>query len=81
MGEDFKGLVMFLARSLVDDPEAVSLVEEDEGQRILYQLKVTESEKGKIIGKGGRTARALRVLLGAAAAKKGLRVDLEIIDA
>jgi hypothetical protein len=81
VGEDFKGLVMFLARSLVDDPEAVSLVEEDEGQRILYQLKVTESEKGKIIGKGGRTARALRVLLGAAAAKKGLRVDLEIIDA
>lgn len=80
MSEDLKGLVMFLARSLVDDPDAVSVVEQDQGQKIVYQLKVAESEKGKIIGKGGRTARALRVLLGAAAAKKGVRVELEIVD-
>jgi hypothetical protein len=56
------------------------VVEQDQGQKIVYQLKVAESEKGKIIGKGGRTARALRVLLGAAAAKKGVRVELEIVD-
>jgi len=80
VSEDLKGLVMFLARSLVDDPDAVSVVEQDQGQKIVYQLKVAESEKGKIIGKGGRTARALRVLLGAAAAKKGVRVELEIVD-
>ncbi|MBN1426083.1 KH domain-containing protein [Candidatus Fermentibacteria bacterium] len=80
MNEDFRNLVLLLARSLVDEPDAVSLSEEDQGQKILYRLKVAESEKGKIIGRGGRTARAIRALLGAAAAKKGVRIELEIVD-
>ena len=73
-------LILYLVRSLVDDPEAVSISEDERGQRLHFRLAVAETDKGKVIGKGGRTARALRLLLGAAAAKQGVRADLEILD-
>ncbi len=79
MHEDLATLLLFLVRSLVDDPSALELSEEAQGQKVIYRLKVSEEDKGKIIGRGGRTARALRLLLGAAAAKRGLHVDLEIV--
>lgn len=80
MSEDLKGLVSFLARSLVDDPDAISIDEVEQGNRITYQLKVPGAEKGKVIGRGGRTARAMRVLLNASAARRGVHAELEIMD-
>jgi hypothetical protein len=74
-----KEFVEFIARHLVDHPEEVSIeIEEKEGKQI-FKLKVADSDVGKIIGKSGRTASALRTLLRAVAAKEGKRAVLDII--
>jgi predicted RNA-binding protein YlqC (UPF0109 family) len=80
VSEDLREFLLFLVQALVDDPDAITLDEELRGQKICYRLVVAEEDKGKIIGKGGRTARALRLLLGAGAAKQGMRAELEIVD-
>lgn len=76
-----KELVEFVAKKLVTHPESVEvrLIEGDGGQTI--QLTVDESDMGCIIGKNGRTAKALRTLLYAAATKSQTQVGLEIINA
>jgi len=76
-----KELVEFVAKKLVTHPESVQvrLIEGDGGQTI--QLSVDESDMGCIIGKNGRTAKALRTLLYAAATKSQTQVGLEIINA
>ena len=75
-----KDLVEYIARSLVDDPSGVAVnVVEGEKSTIL-ELKVSESDIGKVIGKQGRIARAIRTLLSASATKSGKRVVLEILD-
>ena len=81
MSEELHSLVLYLARALVDSPDDIALDLEERGQKIYFRLAVPDHEKGKVIGKGGRTARALRLLVGAAAAKQGLRAELEIVDA
>ena len=75
-----KELVEFLARSLVDNPDEVSVegIEADDG--IVYQLRVAESDMGVVIGRRGRTASALRAVIGAAGAKADQSVSLEIVD-
>lgn len=74
-----KEFIEFIARHLVDNPEGVSIeIEEKEGKQI-FKLKVAESDVGKIIGKSGRTASALRTLLRAVAAKEGKRAVLDIV--
>ena len=75
-----KELIEYIAKSLVDDPAAVS-VEEAEGERgPVIQLKVAESDIGKVIGKSGRIAKALRTVLSASAGKSGKRYSLDILD-
>jgi len=75
-----KDLVDYLARSLVDNPDPVVVEEEiDEGEAV-YKLTVGRDDLGKVIGKKGRTAKALRTLLAAAGAKQSLRVTLEIVE-
>lgn len=75
-----KDLVEYIARSLVDDPSGVAVnVVEGEKSTIL-ELKVSENDIGKVIGKQGRIARAIRTLLSASATKSGKRVVLEILD-
>jgi predicted RNA-binding protein YlqC (UPF0109 family) len=75
-----KELVEYMAKSLVDDPGQVSVnVIEGEKSTIL-ELKVAENDIGKVIGKHGRIAKAMRTILGAAATKQEKRVVLEIID-
>ena len=71
----------YLARSLVDEPERVSVeqFEEDDGTVVL-ELAVAEEDYGKIIGRGGRTANALRTVVKAAAVKEGRRVLVDIVD-
>ena len=73
-----KELVEFLARSLVDQPEAVHVDEEWHGDRVIFHLEVAETDKGKVIGKQGRVAGALRTLLKVAAVRDGARASLDI---
>ena len=74
-------LLEYLARALVDDPEAVRVerFDEDDGSVVL-ELAVGENDYGKVIGRGGRTANALRTVLKAAAVKEGCRVYVDIVD-
>jgi hypothetical protein len=74
-------LVEYLARSLVDEPDAVSVAsfEEDDGS-VVIELSVGEDDVGKIIGRGGRTVNALRCVLRAAATKQGRRMLLDVVD-
>ena len=75
-----KDLVEYIAKSLVDDPAGV-VVNVVEGDRsTILELKVSDSDIGKVIGKQGRIARAMRTLLSASATKSGKRVVLEILD-
>ena len=75
-----KDLIATIARALVDDPDSVQ-VKEIEGEQIsVVELKVAKQDLGKVIGKKGRTAGAMRTILSAAATKLGKRAVLEIIE-
>jgi len=76
-----KELLEYLARQLVDEPDEVEVEQfnEDDGTVVL-ELAVAEDDYGKIIGKGGRTANALRTVVKAAAVKEGCRVLVDIDD-
>jgi hypothetical protein len=76
-----KEFIEYIAKQLVDNPESVRIDEKvDEDKRILLSLRVSQSDTGKVIGKQGRTAAAMRILLTAVAAKHGKRAVLEILD-
>jgi predicted RNA-binding protein YlqC (UPF0109 family) len=75
-----RDLVDYLARGLVDHPEQVEVEEVEEPDALVYELKVAEEDLGKVIGKQGRTAKALRTILSAASAKSRRRVILEILE-
>jgi predicted RNA-binding protein YlqC (UPF0109 family) len=75
-----KDLIKYIAEALVDDPEAVEVSEVEGEQTSVIELKVANDDLGKIIGKQGRTARALRTILGAASAKIKKRSVLEILE-
>jgi predicted RNA-binding protein YlqC (UPF0109 family) len=75
-----KELVSYIARALVDYPEQVKVVEIEGNQTTVFELTVAKGDLGKIIGKRGRTAHAIRVLLAAASGKAGKRYVLEIIE-
>jgi predicted RNA-binding protein YlqC (UPF0109 family) len=76
-----KELLEYLARGLVDDPEGVSVeqFEEDDGT-IVLELCVSDDDYGKVIGRGGRTAQALRTVVKAAAVGENQRVLVDIVD-
>lgn len=78
--ETIKQLVEIMARALVDKPEAVEVTEVEGEQTTVVELKVAKEDLGKVIGKEGRTARALRTILGAASTKLRRRSVLEIIE-
>jgi hypothetical protein len=82
-GEDasnMKQLVDYLARSLVEHPDEVTLREEESENTVLMELKVADEDLGKIIGKSGSTINAIRTVLQAAAASQKKRVKLEVVD-
>ncbi len=73
--------VDYVVRKLVDKPDSVQLThEEREANKVVFQLKVDPEDVGKVIGRKGRTANAIRTLLSAVAAREGKRAILEIID-
>lgn len=75
-----KELVQFLARSIVNQPDAVEVTETQDDNASVFELKVAKEDLGRVIGKQGRTAKSLRTILNAAAAKTNRKVVLEIVD-
>ncbi len=72
--------VTYIAKALVDNPDEVEVQEVTGERTVVYELRVNEKDLGKVIGRGGQTARSIRTLLSAVAAKQGKRAVLEIIE-
>ncbi|HBH60598.1 MAG TPA: RNA-binding protein [Nitrospiraceae bacterium] len=77
---DMKLLIEDMAKALVDKPEDVSVAEVDGERTTVYELRVATTDLGKVIGKQGKTARAMRTILSAAGTKLGKRCVLEILE-
>jgi len=75
-----KELVQYLARSLVDNPDAVEVIETQGETASVLELKVAKQDLGRIIGKQGRTAKSIRTILNAAASRVNRKVVLEIVE-
>jgi hypothetical protein len=75
-----KDLVQYLAKSLVNKPEAVEVKETEGGSTSVLELKVAKEDLGRIIGKQGRTAKSIRTILNAAASRTNRKVVLEIVE-
>lgn len=73
-----KDLITYIACSVVSRPDAVSVIESEDDRTVTLELKVAKEDLGKIIGRQGRTVRAMRIVLGAASAKADKRYILEI---
>ena len=74
-----KELVEYIAMSIASQPDEVKVTEEEDGGRVLLRLEVAPDDKGKVIGRQGRVAQSIRVLLRVAAVKQGTRASLEIV--
>ncbi|HWB75115.1 MAG TPA: KH domain-containing protein [Nannocystaceae bacterium] len=75
-----KELIEFLARALVDKPDEVQVVEIAGEQTVVLELRVAKEDLGKVIGKQGRTVKAMRAILSAASSKVRKRAELEILE-
>jgi len=75
-----KPLVELIARRLCDDPEQARVLETFEGRTAIYEIAVPESDRGRLIGREGRTVRALRAFVGAAAAARNQKVLVRVRD-
>jgi uncharacterized protein len=75
-----KELLEFLARELVDNPDAVAVSEITDDRGLLLQLRVDPDDMGKVIGRSGRTARALRAIVRAAATRQDVHASVEIVE-
>lgn len=74
-----KELIEVIAKALVEHPDEVVVIEKDDGRSITLELHVAPSDMGKVIGKQGRIAKAIRAVVKAASAKENKRVDVEIV--
>ena len=74
-----KELIEHIAKSIASHPEDVKVTEAQEDGRVVFRLEVAEDDKGKVIGRQGRVAQSIRVLLRVAAVKQGTRAVLEIV--
>ncbi|MBQ4421923.1 MAG: KH domain-containing protein [Schwartzia sp.] len=74
-----KEIVEIIARALVDHPESVVVEEKDEDRMTVFELHVAQEDMGKVIGKQGRIAKAMRTVVKAAATRENQRVTVEII--
>jgi predicted RNA-binding protein YlqC (UPF0109 family) len=75
-----KELLEYIAKELVDYPDGVRVLEVDDERGVLLRLSVDPEDMGKIIGRGGRTARAIRTVVKAAGVRDGVHVAVEIVD-
>jgi predicted RNA-binding protein YlqC (UPF0109 family) len=77
---NMKELIEYIVRSLVDDPSQVRVTEVEGSSTIIYELRVAPEDMGRVIGKSGRVANAIRTLLRVVATRQGKRATLEIIS-
>jgi hypothetical protein len=77
---ELKDYIEVIVRGLVDSPEDVSVTEVTGNRTTVYELRVGKGDLGKVIGKAGATAKSIRTILGAAAARQGKRAVLEILE-
>ena len=77
---NYKELVEYMVKSLVDHPDQAEIQEVEGEKSTILELRVTKEDIGKVIGKHGRIARAIRTIINASATKSGKRVVLEILD-
>ena len=75
-----KELIEFIARSLVDDPTQVRVMQLRRGSELLFKLQVAKDDMGRVIGRSGRVANAMRTLLNVAATRAGRQASLEVED-
>ncbi len=75
-----KALTEYIAKSLVDHPEDVSVEEIHHGSRVTLELSVSKEDMGRVIGKNGRVANAIRTLLRVAAEREGTQVTLDVVE-
>ena len=75
-----EALIDYIARSLVDDPTQVEIYQHRRGSSVAFELTVAKEDMGRVIGRGGRVATAMRALLRVAAAHEGTRASLDIVD-
>jgi uncharacterized protein len=77
---ELENLVLVLARSLVEEPEKVKVSGTESDTRVELEIRVAQEDMGKIIGRGGRTIRAIRTVAKAASVRLGKRVNVEVPD-
>ena len=75
-----KSLTDYIAKSLVEDPDSVVVTQNRQGNRVRLELKVSKDDMGRVIGKNGRVANAIRVLLRVAAEREGQQVTLDVLE-
>jgi uncharacterized protein len=75
-----KELIEYIARSLVDNPMDVQVRQDRLGSKVRLELRVTKEDMGRVIGKSGRVANAMRILLRVSAAREGKQVTLDVIE-
>ena len=75
-----KELIEYIAKSIVNKPEAVVVTEEQSSERLILRLQVDPEDTGRVIGKQGRVAQAMRTLLRVMAVREGIRANLEIVS-
>jgi len=75
-----KALIEFIAGKLVDNPEKIEVTQQEDEETVTLELRVAQEDLGKVIGKQGRTARAMRAVLAAAVPGEGKRTRLEIVE-
>ena len=75
-----KELLTYIAKNLVNDPDAVSVTETQQGEEIIFELRVAPDDMGKVIGRHGRMSKEIRTLMKAAGNRQNKKVSVEIVD-
>ena len=75
-----KELLLYVAKQLVDDPEAVTVTEREDGESTVLELHVAPEDMGKLIGRQGRIAKEIRTIVKSVAQRNGQKVSVEIVD-
>jgi predicted RNA-binding protein YlqC (UPF0109 family) len=75
-----KELLLYIAQNLVDNPDEVTVTERDTGSETVFELRVNQSDMGKVIGRQGRIAKEIRALMRSVAQRQGKRISVDIVD-
>lgn len=75
-----KELLVYIVQNLVDNPNEVNVTEQEKNDQIIFEIRVANSDMGKVIGRQGRIIKEIRTLMRAVAKRKGKRVSVEVID-